>query len=96
MSLKNITKCLGYTQVLAAATTTAFNLALPVGGLRPTMVRLQAETQALRYRDDGVAPTASVGMLLPVGASFDYDGDLNNLQLINATAGAICNYSFYA
>lgn len=96
MSLTKITDCLGYTQVLAAATTTAFNLTIPVGGLKPTMVRLQAETQALRYRDDGTDPTASVGMLIPVGAALEYTGDLNNLRLINAVAGAICNYSLYA
>lgn len=96
MSLKNITKCIGYTQVAAASTVAAFNLTIPTTSLRPTMARIQAEAQDLRYRDDGTDPTATVGMVIKAGTSLDYDGDLINIRLINGTAGAICNYSLYA
>lgn len=47
---------------------------------------------ALSWRDDGVAPTATVGMLVAAGGTFQYTGNLSALQLISAAA---VNISFY-
>ena len=52
-------------------------------------------TAAARWRDDGVAPTASVGMVLNAGAELDYAGDPANLQFIQAAAGAQLEVSMY-
>lgn len=96
---KPITVSFGYTQFLAAATTTAFSLPLPNvqnNGPKPTFAVIQAETQGLRYRDDGADPTTSVGMLIPAGSTLYYYGLLSKLRLINATAGAIANVTLYA
>ena len=60
------------------------------------MAVLQAEAQALRWRDDGAAPTASVGQVLAAGSTLNYDGDLKNIQFIQAVAGGILNCSYYA
>jgi hypothetical protein len=54
------------------------------------------ETQNVRWRDDGTAPTASVGMPIFVGASLSYDGDLNRIRFIEQTASATLNISYYA
>lgn len=96
--MRQITNCLGYQQIAAASTTAATKLTVPANrlGIKPTWCLIQAETQALRYRDDGVAPTTSVGQLIPAGATLEYTGDINNIQLINATAGAIANITYYA
>ncbi len=60
---------------------------------------IEAETQSVRWRDDGVAPTASVGSLLPVQIPFVYTGGpqgLTALRFIETTASAKLNVSFYA
>jgi hypothetical protein len=79
---------------LAAAT----NLTIPKrpDGQKPTMVVVTAEAQTIRWRDDGTSPTATIGMPLAAGSSMNYDGDLNNIQFIQATAGGILNCAFYA
>ena len=82
---------LGYQQI--TATTVAFSLS-PPGGARIALI--QAEAQNLRWRDDGTNPTATVGMLLTVGAAMEYDGNLAAFKGINATAGTIVNVSYYA
>ncbi len=55
-------------------------------------VILQAEDQNVRWRDDGVAPTATVGMLLRItDPPFEYFGNLSALQVIRTAPGAILN-----
>jgi hypothetical protein len=99
MSLKNTTACLGYQQVGAAGTVAAFPLTIPdpaSNEVSPaTYVIIQAEAQALRWRDDGVLPTTAVGMTIPAGGELRYDGDLKSIRLINGAAGAIANISYY-
>ena len=57
---------------------------------------LQAETQNIRFTDDGTVPTASKGLILIAGAlPFLYDGNLPALQFIQAASGAVLNVSFY-
>lgn len=58
-------------------------------------VLLQAEAQAIRWRDDGEDPEGGVGMLLADGADLYYTGDLSALRVIEEVAGAILNVSFY-
>lgn len=100
MGLKNTTNCLGYQQVAAGGTVAAFNLTIPAAasnkGVAATYVILQAEAQALRWRDDGVDPTTTVGMTIPAGGELRYDGDLRAIRLINGAAGAIANISYYS
>lgn len=89
MSLKNTSACLGYQQLTPAAST----------GLTPpataTYAIIQAEAQAVRWRDDGTAPTASVGMVIASGGELRYDGNLNAIRFIEATATAKLNVSYY-
>ena len=101
MGLKTTTNCYGYQQVLAAGTVAAFNLTppnpYPSNKLGPaTYAIIQAEAQALRWRDDGIDPTTTSGMVIPAGGELRYDGDIRNIRLINGAAGAICNYSLYS
>jgi hypothetical protein len=56
---------------------------------------IEAEAQEVRWRDDGVDPTTTVGMLLPVKSAFTYTGVLASLRFIAAVAGAILNVSYY-
>jgi hypothetical protein len=65
---------------------------IPDGAIRAL---IQAESQDLRWRDDGTAPTATVGMTLKVNTVLEYDGDLEKIQFIQAAAGGIVNASVY-
>ena len=91
MGLKSTTTCLGYQQITSLSSSTA--LTVPAGA---TMALIVPETQNVRWRDDGVAPTASVGMLVPANASMSYDGDLKAIRFIAVASGAVLNVSYYA
>jgi hypothetical protein len=91
MGLKSTTVCLGYQQITSLSAATA--LTVPA---EATMALIIPETQAVRWRDDGVDPTASVGMPVNVGESLNYDGDLRRIRFIEQTASAKINVSYYA
>ncbi len=61
---------------------------------------VQGETQNVRYRSDGIAPTASVGNLLLTKAPGVEDiellgGDMRRTQFIQVTATATLDVEFY-
>lgn len=89
--MKSTTVCLGYQQITSLSASTA--LTVPSGA---TLALIVPETQNVRWRDDGTAPTASVGMPIFVGASLSYDGDLNRIRFIQQAASATLNVSYYA
>lgn len=99
LNLKAVTSCLGYQQITSLSA--AANLTVPVtdksgNKQQATFALIIAESQAVRWRDDGTAPTASVGMTLAVGVPLQYDGDLTNIKFIETAASAKLNISYYA
>lgn len=83
---------LGYRQV--TATGTVFTLPTVPAGTRRTII--QAEAQAIRWRDDATDPTATVGMTIAAGGELRYDGaSAGAFRGIAAVAGAIANISYY-
>ena len=70
---------LGYQQITSLSASTG--LTVPTTGMqRPVRAIITPETQAVRWRDDGTAPTAAIGYPLAVGAELRYDGDLNVIR----------------
>lgn len=59
-------------------------------------VEICVEAQSVRYRDDGVAPTTTVGMLVTAGTCWAYAGTIAAIQFIAVTNGAVVDVSFYA
>lgn len=57
---------------------------------------ITCETQAVRWRDDGTAPTAGVGFPLPVGMVLKYTGNLKAFRVIEQTASATVDVAYYA
>ena len=55
---------------------------------------IQAETQNVRWRDDGTPPTAAIGMLLETGQILVYNGDLAAIRFIETTASASLNITY--
>lgn len=91
MGLKSTTVCLGYQQITSLSS--AAGLTPPQGA---TLALIVPETQAIRWRDDGTDPTASVGMPVAAGSYLSYDGDLNRIKFIQQSASAKINVSYYA
>lgn len=86
---------LGYCQLSSIDASTALSSCsggVPAGA---NFAVMQPEAQAIRYRDDGTAPTSSVGFPVAVGASFTRSGNLSNVRVISATSGAKLNVLFY-
>lgn len=92
----------GYGQLTSLAAAKTFGLAqegITVDVTVPrdaSHVQLQAETQNVRYRLDGTAPTASVGMLLIAGDApiqIPVKGS-HGLKVIEVAASAKLNYHF--
>ena len=54
------------------------------------------ESQAIRYRDDGTAPTASIGMPVAVAVCFAYTGPVSKLAIIQQASAATVNITFYS
>lgn len=69
-------------------------------GVIPTgaaYVVFEVEGAAVRWRDDGVDPTATVGVRqLQDAPPYLYDGDLAALKFIQITATAKLNVAFYS
>jgi hypothetical protein len=98
MNIKAVTTCLGYQQItdLSSAVGLTVPLLAPDGSnQKPTFALIICETQGVRWRDDGTAPTASIGMPLAAGVPLQYDGDLNKIRFIQQTASAKLNISYY-
>lgn len=81
---------LGYQQITVLTTSTA--LTVPSGA---TSALIQPEAQAVHWRDDGVAPTASIGMRLAALSTLTYNGDLAAFRVIQDVAGGILNVTYY-
>lgn len=84
-------RALGYQQITSLAA--AASLTVPAG---TTMIRIVPETQAVRWRDDGTNPTATVGQPLAVGAELIYTADsAGKLKFIEQAASAKLNVTYY-
>ena len=82
----------GYVQ-MTTMTVSAGLSSIPASAKRAL---LTAEVAPVRWRDDGTSPTATSGQLIAVGAPpFKYTGRLNAMQVIQASAGAVLNVSYY-
>jgi hypothetical protein len=85
---------LGYQQLTVS--NAALNLpSIPAG---TSKVALRAETQNIRWRDDGSDPTAGAGVLMTTtDPILVYDGEITKVRVIRATgADGVLNIAYYA
>jgi len=76
---------------------TSLGTALPIPGTG-AIVMLQAEAQNVRYRADGIDPTATVGMLLRAGECHTLNmgsGSLQDIKVIEVATGGILNITAF-
>lgn len=82
---------LGYQQIVGLVAATA--LTVPAGATYAVIV---TESQSVRWRDDGVDPTAAVGEPLLTGQSLIYNGTpMTAIKFIQTAATATLNISYY-
>lgn len=96
--LRSITMRLGYQQISTLTSATALTVPnADLNGLscKPTMAMITPEGAAVRWRDDDVDPTASIGMPLAAGVTLQYDGDLTRIKFIEQAPTAKLNISYY-
>jgi len=82
---------LGCQQITSLASAAPF-ASVPTGA---KLAVVTPEVQPVRYRDDGTAPTASVGPLLYPGLVWSYSGALSAIQFIQTAASATLDVCFY-
>lgn len=80
----------GYQQITSLSS--AAGLTVPQDARLAVII---CETQAVRWRDDGTNPTASVGMPLATGIQWTYPGDLSAIKFIEQSASAKLNVAYY-
>lgn len=91
-------KPLGYQQITSLSSAVGLTIPAPTAannGMVATYAVIQAEAQAVRWRDDGTNPTTSIGMTIPSGGELDYSGDLGAIKFIEVTASAKLNITYY-
>lgn len=82
----------GYQQLTVG--NSAVGLTVPLGASRAI---IGVETQPIRYRNDGIDPTASVGFHVANGTTFEIDSreGILALKLIRASSDSIVNITYY-
>jgi hypothetical protein len=82
----------GYEQITNLTTAVGFS-SIP-GAAKYAFVTVSGAN--VRYRDDGTAPTSSLGMPVPVGSQLQYSGTLSAIEFIQESTGAVLDIAFYS
>lgn len=83
---------------VTSAATTSSAASLTSGGIPPgtTMVVISVETAGIRWRDDGGAPTTTIGMPIAAAAApYTYIGTASALRFIAQTGSPVISLAFY-
>ena len=88
---------LGFQQITSLGSAVGLTLPVPpTGDPAATVAVITVDAASVRWRDDGTAPTASVGMTIrDTDAPFEYWGDLSAIELIAVSGSPIVNVSYY-
>ena len=86
-------KPVGWQRITSVSSSTA--LTAPANSTSPNACIIQPESQPIRITDDGTTPTSTVGLLIPVGEKYEYNGDLSRLRMIETAASATVNVQYY-
>ncbi len=82
----------GFQQISAATLAASTPLTVPAGA---TVAFVNAEAAGVRWRDDGTAPTATIGVILGAGQQLIYSGNLTAIQFILQSGSPILDVEYY-
>jgi len=74
---------------------TSLSSAISINAKNARFALIQPYGANVRWRDDGVDPTASEGMIIFNGQIFPYYGDVKEIRIIEMSASAELNVSVY-
>lgn len=80
----------GFQQITTVSA--AVGLTVPDG---TKLAMIQAESQNVRWRDDGTNPTAAIGMKLVANDILVYTGVMSAIKFIEETVSAKLNITYY-
>lgn len=84
-------EALGYTQI--AVGSSASGLTPPAG---TSLALIKVEAAAVRWRDDGTAPTTTVGFpMADTDPVFEYSGSISAIKFIAQSGSPVLNVAFY-
>ena len=86
---------LGYCQFTASSSAQTLSAASCATPVRTAWAVICIETAGIRWRDDGTAPTASVGMPVAAAQCFYYNGTFSALSIIAQSGSPVVDISFY-
>lgn len=89
-------KPIGFQKLSVSSTAVALTIPTTEDGITARTAVIVVEDDAVRWRDDGVDPSASVGMLASSGSSFIYDAKLGEIRFIRVTGDAVVDIAYYA
>lgn len=98
VSITGYRRPLGYQQLTNAVLQASVGLTiptLPAGSPGPGFLVIQCQAGAVRWRDDGSAPTSTVGMLIQSGGELTYVGEVRAIRFITSSGTPICDASIY-
>ena len=87
----------GYQQITSVSSATG--LTVPVVAniyVGYAVIQCEGSSSIVRWRDDGVDPSSTVGMSLAAGQEMDYSGDLTAIKFIDGTGTSKLNVSYYS
>jgi hypothetical protein len=90
---------IGYESITVSSTAIGFTAATfaPSGGQPAIYAYATTETNSIRFRADGIAPTATEGHLVAAPGAFEVCGlrAITNLSMIRASADATVKATYY-
>jgi len=89
------TKCVAHEQITALSTAAILTVATFKNARYALIECDHTAGKYVRWRDDGTAPTSTVGISLAPGEKLFYDGNLADIQFIEESASAKLNVSYY-
>lgn len=88
--LPPVARSLGYEKITDLASIKG--MTVPVGAV---LAVVRAESVGVRYRDDGVDPSADDGMPLSEGETIQFYGSLEAIRFAQRASGAILDILYY-
>ena len=95
MTIGNLKPC-GFQKLTVSSSVVALTIPTLAEGITARSAAMVVETDAVRWRDDGVDPTSTDGMLIPANSDMNYDGKLAQIRFIRVTGDAVVDISYYA
>lgn len=89
------TKCAAFEQITTLSSATGLTSSNFKNARYVTVECDHTAGKYVRYRDDGTAPTATIGTSLAPGEKLKYDGNLGDIQFIEEAASAKLNVHYY-